>query len=207
MIPGPAPLHHMSPTWSPGPLGFLGPGDSDLQKQSRAHSNTNPRWFPWQKSHDFWCWDKGDWLEALPYLGFLTSITWKFRKRNPEIANLPTLVRSSTFSSEIPYFLQIVLKFFLSSGLPSGFLAVGKVTITAVSYALVTEVPGGGVGSPERWGNGCHWWLLRQKSWGWVWLSQIWQLVDERFHHHPITEPEGLPTVSMSLQGRRHRSG
>lgn len=126
MIPGPAPLHHMSPTWSPGPLGFLGPGDSDLQKQSRAHSNTNPRWFPWQKSHDFWCWDKGDWLEALPYLGFLTSITWKFRKRNPEIAKLTNFgqvkyifLRNSIFSANC---LEVFLEFWT----PIWFSGCGK---------------------------------------------------------------------------------
>lgn len=53
VIPGTARLHQTSLTWSPGPLGCLGTGDSDLQRQSRAHSNTNTHRFPKQNANEF----------------------------------------------------------------------------------------------------------------------------------------------------------
>lgn len=53
VIPGPAPLHQKWLTWCLGPLGSLGSGDSDLQRQSRTNSNTNSPWFPRQNQMSF----------------------------------------------------------------------------------------------------------------------------------------------------------
>lgn len=56
----------------------------------------------------------------------------------------------------IPSFWTTLVNSSLTSGLSSGVRAVGKGTVTVISCALVTEVPGGGVESPEGWGNGWY---------------------------------------------------
>lgn len=56
-------------------------------------------------------------------------------------------------------------------------------------------------------------WVLRWKSWGWVITCLEFDILricfwhHERGYHFPITELEGLPKVSICLQGSRDIPG
>lgn len=60
---------------------------------------------------------------------------------------------SRMFSLGMPTFQQNFSKCFLSSGRTSGFRAIGRVTVTAVSSASDAGVPGSRAGSSDGWGN------------------------------------------------------
>lgn len=100
----------------------------------------------------------------------------------------------------IPCSWQYFTNFSLSFWLTSGSRAVGRVTVTAVSYVFVTEAHKGV--APDGWKMDSTDWVVRRKSWGWVItclefdIFRIWFWQEDR-----------LPKVSICLQRRRDIPG
>ena len=149
------PLHQRSPTWRPGLLRSVGPGDSDLWRQStwrhwpRFIFQRETKWFFRVKQRGLT--DRG---YCLLLIFFYLSKCRNLGRENQKELNLPTWVRSSMFSLGISIPWQYLTNFSLTFGLTSGFRPVGRATGTAVSCVCHWGLWGV---APDGWENGQHW--------------------------------------------------